>query len=157
MYSNQAFDATTKSNCGPWGRHKFGGSWGHGRGRFGNFWGRHAGGAGQAPVNIEETDTAYVITLLAAGLSKEKINLAVKDDQLTISYQEPDAGTNGGADEASRYTYQEFGTRSFKRTFQLNNKVLTDSISATYSDGILSVTLPKNPETTKPAQAITVA
>lgn len=155
MYSKQAFDANTRGNCGSWGRHKSGGPWG--RGRFGNFWGRHAGGAGQAPVNIEETDSAYVITLLAAGLSKEKINLSVKDDQLTISYQEPDAETNTGSDEAGRYTYQEFGTRSFKRTFQLNNKVLTDSISATYTDGILSVTLPKNPETTKPAQAITVA
>ena len=155
MYSKQAFDHTTKGNCGPWGRHKSGGPWG--RGRFGNFWDRQAGGAGQAPVNIEETDTAYVITLLAAGLSKEKINLSVKDDQLTISYQEPSAETSAGPNEAGRYTYQEFGTRSFKRTFQLNNKVLTDSISATYTDGTLSVTLPKNPETTKPAQTITVA
>ncbi|WP_255433079.1 Hsp20 family protein [Spirosoma sp. KUDC1026] len=35
--------------------------------------------------------------------------------------------------------------------------MLTDGISASYADGILRVTLPKNPETNAPAQTINVA
>lgn len=163
MYNQHAFETGNKGGCGSMGRGKFGGHWGgpmFGRGKFGGFWGgpkfgRH-GGFQQPPVNIEEDETSYVISLLAAGLVKENVKLAVKDDVLTISYQ----GTeSANPDEAptGNYTYQEFGNRSFERSFQLNNKVLTDSISATYTDGILKVTLPKNPETNKPAQTISVA
>lgn len=160
MYNKQAFEASNKGNCGPWGRSKSGGPWG--RGKFGGFWagptfGRHAGGFHQAPVNIEETDTDYIISLLAAGLAKENINLTTKDDVLTISYQDANPATDTEQAASSRFSYQEYGSRSFKRSFQLNDKVLIDSISATYTDGILKVTLPKNPETNKPAQTITVA
>ncbi|GAB3956584.1 hypothetical protein GCM10028805_46900 [Spirosoma harenae] len=158
MYNKQAFESG-KGNCGHWGgqsfgRGKFGGPWG--RGKFGGFWaGRHGGWFQQVPVNIEETDSEYVISLFAAALVKENIKLSVKDDLLTVSYQGTDPEN---ADNTSgNYTYQEYSNRSFERSFQLNNKVLTDGISASYADGILKVTLPKNPETTKPAQTITVA
>ena len=56
-----------------------------------------------------------------------------------------------------KYTYQEYSQGSFERQFRLNNKVITETISASYADGILKVTLPKNPATNKPAQNITVA
>lgn len=159
MYNKQAFQSEHKGNCGQWGRGKFNGPWG--RGKFGSFWGgpafgRHAGGFQQVPVNIEETDTDYMISLVAAGLSKETINLAVKDDVLTISYQGAEQSTNDENRPSGNYTYQEYTSRSFERSFQLNNKVLTENISATYVDGILKVTLPKNPDTNKPAQTITV-
>ncbi|UFH52434.1 Hsp20/alpha crystallin family protein [Spirosoma sp. KNUC1025] len=158
MYNKQAFEAGNKGNCGHWGgqsfgRGKFGGPWG--RGKFGGFWGRHAGGFHQVPVNIEETDSEYVISLYAAALVKENVKLTVKDDVLTVSYQGTDPSDE--AQKSGNYTYQEYSNRSFERSFQLNNKVLTDSISASYADGILKVTLPKNPETNKPAQTISVA
>ncbi|WP_221391118.1 Hsp20 family protein [Dyadobacter sp. NIV53] len=44
-----------------------------------------------------------------------------------------------------------------ERLFQLNGKVLTDNISAGYVDGVMTVTLPKNPETNKPAQEVNVS
>ena len=160
MYNKQAFEAGNKGNCGHWagpvfGRGKFGGPWG--RGKFGGFWGRHASGFHQVPVNIEETDTEYIISLFAAALVKENVKLAVKDDVLTISYQGADQSENAENTTTSNYTYQEHSNRSFERVFQLNNKVLTESISASYADGVLKVILPKNPETNKPAQTINVA
>ncbi len=106
----------------------------------------------QPPVNIEETDSAYVISLFAAGLAKDKVTLTVKNDVLTISYPGAEASETGG-----NYAYQEHRQGEFERQFQLNNKVLTDSISASYADGILKVTLPKNPATNIPAQTISVA
>lgn len=130
------------------GRGRFGGAWG--KGKFGNFWNRHM--SAHPPVNIEENDNEFIISLIAAGLSKEKIALTVKNDMLTISYP----GTDAESNPAGNYSYQEYRQGGFERQFQLNNKVLTESISASYTDGVLKVTLPKNPETNIPAQTISV-
>ncbi len=154
MYTKQAFESGRKGGCSSWA----GPAWGLGKvgGR-----GQHTWGAYRPPVNIEETGTDYVLSLYAAGLVKEKVKLTVKDDVLTISYAaapEPD-GTDSPASKTAmtgRVTHQEFSSRSFERSFQLNKKVLVESISATYTDGILRVTLPKNPATNVPAQTIMV-
>lgn len=146
------------------GRGRFGGPWAFrrsGRGKFGSFWEGQAGGLAQPPVNIEETDTDYVISLFAAGLVKEQVTLTVKDDVLRIAYPGAAADTQQetGSESTTKgnFTYQEYKRGPFSRSFRLNDKVLVDRISASYADGILKVTLPKNPATNIPAQTITVA
>ena len=99
--------------------------------------------------NIEESDSEFKISLYAAGLVKSNFKISITNDVLTIAYNAPEAGE-------SKYTYQEYEPGSFERSFQLNGKVLTDSISAEYKDGVMIVTLPKNPETNKPAQEVNV-
>jgi HSP20 family protein len=135
---------------------------GCGRG-FGGKFGHKFGGAfgGKAPwmqafgnrksANIAETDTQFIISLYAAGLNKSDFKISVTDDVLIISY----AATETTESE-SKYTYQEYQPSSFERSFQLNGKALTDNISATYVDGVLKVTLAKNPDTNKPAQEVKV-
>ncbi|GAB4017341.1 Hsp20/alpha crystallin family protein [Spirosoma koreense] len=152
MFRTQAFGQGRKGECGP-GRHGFDKAW---KGKFGHFWGRHAAWHHQVPVNIEETDASYFISLFAAGLNKEKITLTVKDDVLTVAYQGSEPSTAPDQETSSPYTYQEHTNPSFERSFRLNDKVLTESISANYTDGVLRVTLPKNPDTNKPAQTISV-
>ena len=150
------------------GRGKVGDPWAvrrSGRGRFGGFWagpfGRHAGGFAQPPVNIEETNADYIISLFAAGLIKERVSLTVKDDVLQIAYPGTDAGTdqeiNSESTAKGNVTYQEYKQGAFERLFRLNNKVLVERISASYADGVLNVVLPKDPATNVPAQTITVA
>ena len=158
MYNKQAFESGYKGGCGPKGRGEFGGRWGH---KFGGFrsgppFGRHAGGGNQPPVNIEETDEQYIISLFAAALIKENVTLSVKNDVLTISYQGTAPSSTDENKAPDNYTYQEHQNRSFERSFRLNDKVLTEGISASYADGVLKVVLPKNPETNKPAQIIPV-
>lgn len=160
MYQKQAFQGEYKGGCGAMGRGKWGNQhWG--RGKFGHFRERWASRFAQPPVNIEETDTSFIISLFAAGLVKEQVTLTVKDDVLTIAYPGASAGTEKEIDPdaapKSKYTYQEYHQGGFEREFRLNNKVLTDSISAAYADGVLTVTLPKNPATNIPAQTISVA
>ncbi|CAG5002059.1 hypothetical protein DYBT9275_02797 [Dyadobacter sp. CECT 9275] len=101
--------------------------------------------------NIEDNESSFKISLYAAGLSKSNFKVSVSNDVLTIAYAAPEAG-----DSANKYTYQEYEPGSFERSFQLNGKVLTENISADYTDGVLIVTLPKNPETNKPAQEVNV-
>jgi HSP20 family protein len=152
MYNKQEFQSEFKSGCGQMGRGRFGGQWG--RGKFGKFWGGRMAAFGQPPINIEETDAAFTISLYAAGLDKSKVTLGIKNDVLTIAYPGEEPGSQESINNG--YTYQEFSPRGFERQFQLNGKVLVDQIGATYADGILKVSLPKNPETNKPAQTITV-
>lgn len=173
MHNKQEFESGHKGGCGSWagptfGRGGFGGPWAgaaFGRGKFGGRGRQWANGFHRPPVNIEETNSEFVISLYAAALVKEKVSLTVKDDVLTISYPAEsavdsagtDASTEGKNAQTGNYTYQEFSSRAFERQFKLNSKVLTDGIAATYADGILKVTLPKNPATNVPAQTITVA
>lgn len=146
---------------GPWvgptfGGRKMGGFWGGpGFGRRGGGWGRT--NVWHPPVNIEETDNEYVISLFAAGLAKENVTLSVKNDVLTIAYPDVNADASAESNPDDKFTYWEYQQGPFERKFQLNNKVLVDGISASYTDGILKVVLPKNPETNQPAQTITVA
>ncbi len=153
MDYKQAYQSEHRSGCGPMGRGKFSNQWG--RSKWGGFWGRHS--MHQPPVNIEETATEFVISLFAAGLIKENVTLTIKDDVLKIGY----TGANQPADveqaPKGNFTYQEHNQGGFERLFQLNNKVLTESITAQYADGILKVVLPKNPATNQPAQTVTVA
>ena len=131
--------------------------------RFGSMFGDAAQGGGhwknafnsfgnRKAVNIEETDTTFIISLYAAGLQKDNFAITVAEDVLTIKY-------NAAADikkDPGEYAHVEYQPGSFERSFQLNGKVLTDGISATYVDGVLKITLPKNPETNKPAQQVKV-
>ncbi len=142
MHHKQAFQGEHRGHCGPM-------NWG----KFGHFQGRHRGA--QPPVNIAETDDAYVISLYAAGLAKDQVTLTVKDDVLTIAY--PGTGRGTEPTPPDNVTHQEYSQGAFERSFRLNDKVLVDAISARYADGILTVTLPRNPTTNKPAQTIAVA
>jgi HSP20 family protein len=132
----------------------------HGRGGWGGHWHRHmeqrfGGGFRRVPVNIEETDSSFELSLFAPALVKENISIHVKDDVLTVAYNAPEQP--GEANAQHNYRRREYSNGSFERTFLLNGKVLADNIKANYADGILKVSLPKNPETNKPAQDISVS
>lgn len=130
--------------CGGFDSHKFGKNMPHWMQKFAGNW------TNRVPVNIEESDEAYMMSVYAAGLVKDNFTISVKDDVLSIAYKS-EAGK-----ASQEFKHQEFIADNFERLFQLNTKVMTDSISATYVDGVLKVTLPKNPETTKPAQKVVV-
>jgi HSP20 family protein len=129
---------------GKFGRH-FGGPFGHYKQAMFNH------GFRKVPVNIEETETSFIIELFAPALVKENLKVVTKDDVLTISYQPKEE-----ANSAKRYSRREYSNGSFERAFGLNGKVLSENISAHYTDGILKVTLPKNPETNTPEKDILV-
>ncbi len=113
---------------------------GMGRKRFGS----------RKSVNILETADTYILQLYAAGLRKDLFSISVDDDVLTISYQ-PEAENS-----ETKYIYEEYRPVAFERAFKLNDKVLKDQIGAAYTDGVLEVTLPKDPEAHKPGQNIEI-
>ncbi|GAB3991173.1 Hsp20/alpha crystallin family protein [Spirosoma daeguense] len=125
---------------------------------FNPFYGRPAVNRYQAnttnvpAVNVKETETAFQLELAAPGLKKENLKINVENNRLTISYN-----TESKSEETTeKFTRQEFGFTSFERSFSLPKTVNADQIKAAYTDGILTVELPKVEET-KVVKEITIA
>lgn len=90
-------------------------------------------------VNVKETENAFLLELAAPGLKKEDLKVNVEQNKLTIAYQSEEKN-----DETNeKFTRQEFAFHSFERSFRLPKSVNADAIKAAYTDGILTVELPK--------------
>lgn len=106
-------------------------------------------------VNIAETKEAFRIEVAAPGLKKEDFKINVEKRVLEISSEKE--STKEENRENERYYRKEFLYSSFKRTFSLPSYADTDSITATYKDGILNVTVPKKEEAKeKPIRVIDI-
>jgi HSP20 family protein len=81
------------------------------------------------------------------GMRKEDIEISLHDGTLTISGERKRENSSNG-DKAER-TERYVGT--FRRSIALPTRVDAGKVSATYRDGILTVTLPKAEEA-KPKQ-----
>ncbi len=92
--------------------------------------------------NIKEEDEAYRIELSVPGFSKKDIKMEIENGLLKISAEKEESEE----DKKKKYFIKEFKARSFRRQFQLPDSVLVDNISAEYSNGILSVKIPKDME-----------
>lgn len=110
--------------------------------------------AGQAPVNILETDKAYELHLFVPGLKKEEFKVNVDRNILIVSFDHQEEA----ADESvNRWLRKEYRMRSFKRSFTLNDKIDPAAIFAKYIDGVLIVTLPKKEAAEHAPQQISVS
>lgn len=99
----------------------------------------------QPAVNIRENDDHFEIDLAAPGLSREDFNVSVEDGVLTISCEKEEEKN----EEKEEYTSREFSYQSFRRAFSLPESVDQENIKAQYTEGILKITLQKDPEAHK--------
>ncbi|MBS1616332.1 MAG: Hsp20/alpha crystallin family protein [Bacteroidetes bacterium] len=96
-------------------------------------------GTTHVPVNITETETAYQLELVAPGLKKESFKVSVDHNLLSISFDHQETEM----EENNKFIRREFRLKSFKRNFNLNERIDASGISAQYLDGILYLSLPK--------------
>jgi HSP20 family protein len=94
------------------------------------------------PVNIHETNDGYHLELMAPGLSKEDFKINLEKGLLTISYEKK-AETENKDYKTHR---KEFSVTSFKRSFNVDDKINADGIQAKYDNGVLKLLLPKKEE-----------
>lgn len=93
------------------------------------------------PVDLHETADQYVITAEVPGLTREDVQIHVKEGHLTLS------GTRRErASTCEQYHRIERGHGTFTRTFHLPVPVDREHVTADLRDGILTVTCPKTPE-----------
>ena len=88
-----------------------------------------------------ETDNEYLVEAELPGIPKENIQVTYEDGVLTISGQQQIDTVD--EDKKGKLIRSERSSTSLRRQYLLEN-VKEDEIKASYSDGILKVTLPKD-------------
>jgi HSP20 family protein len=104
------------------------------------------------PVNIHETPDAYHVELSVPGRSKEDFKVNVENGLLTVSFEKKEETKN----EDYKTVRREFSYRSFKRSFNLDERTDAEKIQAKYENGLLKLLLPKKEETKESAKQITI-
>lgn len=95
-------------------------------------------------VDIAETDKAFEIQLQAPGMNKSDFNIEIVKDYLQVSGERK---FENEKNEKNYHTVEShFG--SFKRSFYLPEAIDRDHIDASYQDGILTISLPKDEKKT---------
>jgi HSP20 family protein len=88
--------------------------------------------------DIFETDQALTLKLEMPGVAKDRVEVRVENDVLTI-----EGHIDFGVYENLRPLYTEYNVGNYARTFQLSSKIEQDRISAALKDGVMTLVLPK--------------
>lgn len=105
-------------------------------------------------VNIRETKTAYFVDMAVPGMKKSDFQIELDNQVLSISTEI----LENQEQQEENFARREFGYASFKRSFSLPETVNEDDINAEYSNGVLSIYLPKKEEAIqKPARSIQIS
>lgn len=96
-------------------------------------------------VDVHESDTAYTVLANLPGVHTDHLEVTFHDGALTINAElhAPEVA------EGSRVLVQERPYGKYTRTMRLGTVVDAEKIETDYSDGVLTITLPKH-ETQQP-------
>jgi len=108
--------------------------------------------ASMPAVDIVEGEKAYNLIAELPGMDEKAIEVKVANGTLTIKGE----GQEEKEEKKQDYYLHERNFGSFERSFGIPESVDADKIAATFSKGLLTVTLPKKPEAQKPARKVEV-
>jgi len=89
-------------------------------------------------LNVRELQNAYVVTAEIPGMKLEDLELKVEADTLALKGERkaPEVG------EGVSFHRRERASGTFQRSITLPRRVDAEGVTATYRDGVLTVTLP---------------
>ncbi len=103
-------------------------------------------------VDVTEDDKAYKIAAEMPGVEEKDIDVSVNEDTLVLKGEKRQE-----KEEKGKNTYvSERSYGSFQRAFALPEGVDRGKIAADFSKGVLTVTLPKTPESQKQQKKIEI-
>ena len=97
--------------------------------------------------DISETKDSYEVRAELPGVSKDDVQISVKDNLLSIKGEK----RQENMDESKNHKLIERRYGTFERNITLPSKVDTDNINAKFNDGVLTLSIPK-PEEVKPRE-----
>ena len=101
------------------------------------------------PVNVSANEDTATVVLELPGVQADSLDLEVKDNVLSVSGERVDPH----ADAEVNYIRRERQRGPFRRSVRLPFDVEVDAVTATYRDGLLTVTLPRA-EASKPRKIV---
>ena len=92
-------------------------------------------------INVVESDKDYKVEVAAPGMKKEDFNIHLSDNnELVITMEQK----HENKEEHKKYLRREFAYSKFQQSFVLPDDVEKEKISASVTDGILTIDLPKH-------------
>ena len=91
-------------------------------------------------IDVTESDDAYKVNAELPGVAKEDIDVEVKGGTVSINAK---IGRNNEQKDGERVIRRERYSGAISRSFSLSAEIDEANATATYQDGVLSLTLPK--------------
>lgn len=95
-------------------------------------------------IDVLDEEGRYVVEAELPGLSEKDVQLELKDRTLVLSTAKKE--TKEEKNENSRWLRRERKDFQFSRSFALPEDVDAEKIEAKFRDGLLTIALPKKPE-----------
>ena len=109
---------------------------------------------GVPALNVKEDEHSLTLELQVPGIKKEDIKLEYRDGFLTVSGEQKEEREEK---DKEKFLRREFSSFAFRRTIEVpEEKYDVNRAEATYHDGILDITMPKNEERAKLSKTIQV-
>ena len=103
-------------------------------------------------VDVGEDEKAYTVTAELPGIEEKDLDVTVTGDVLVLKGEKKQEKE----EKNKNYYLSERSYGSFQRSFALPDGVDRSKISAAFSKGVLTVTLPKSVDSQKPQKKIEI-
>ena len=105
------------------------------------------------PLDVIENEDGYVVEASVPGVNPDDVEITFEDDVLTIKGQVQEVIENEGVN----YHIRERRTGEFGRSIRFPVNINVEQVEATYTNGILTLAVPKAEEVKPKRIAIKVA
>jgi HSP20 family protein len=89
------------------------------------------------PASVIEADGGYTLEVEMPGVSKDRLDISVENNELTI------VGRRSLPTVEGTLVHHESRSENFRRTFELDPSIDANRISAKIEQGLVTLTLPK--------------
>jgi len=103
-------------------------------------------------IDMSEDDKAYRISAELPGIDAKDIDVSVSGDILILKGKK----RQEKEEKDKNYHFSERSYGSFQRSFQLPSSIDRNKVTADFSKGVLTITLPKTAEAREPQKKIEV-
>jgi HSP20 family protein len=93
-------------------------------------------------IDLQETDNAYLIKADLPGFKKNQIEINAEGSRLYISANREETKE----EKEAQFHRRERSNQSMRRSVKLPMDIDSDKIKAKMADGVLNLTVPKNPK-----------
>lgn len=104
-----------------------------------------AWGTGMPAVDLINKEKEVEVRAELPGMDEKDIDVRLSDGTLTIRGEKKEERKEG--EEGGSYYVSERRYGSFQRSFQIPEGIDRDRVEASFRNGVLTITLPKTPET----------
>ena len=113
--------------------------------------GRSSADAYLPPMDIEEEEGQYMVTLSVPGYSQDQLEISLEDDVLQIQGALKSENESAETVSGRKFHLRERHMNRFSRSLRLPAGIEGNKVGAKYDKGVLTLTVPK-PEEVLPKQ-----